>query len=178
MKIIKLNNPSNNPKKINKLISEKLCFIGVFSKVCIHCKNMKPEWEKLKNKLKKIKCNGLLLEIDSSYLYSMENPALSGRVNGLPTILISKNNKILKEYNGNRSTNDMLKFFKPYIIYNNSLSKKQKNNNKKIIKNNKITKKIITCKHKKNGIDGCSICCSRFKKRKTYKKCKKICMNN
>tara|TARA_B100001093_G_scaffold520287_2_gene614285 strand:+ start:728 stop:1270 length:543 start_codon:yes stop_codon:yes gene_type:complete len=180
MKIIKLTNPNFDKNHIDNLMSKSVCFIGVFSKLCIHCKNMKTEWEKLKNKLEKLNCNALLLEIDSSYLYSLGNESLSGKINGLPTILVYKNNKVIKEYNGNRTSRDMLKFFTPYIILTNKVQNKSKNNSKNNRKNiiKKTTKKIANCKHKKNGINGCRICCSKFKNRKTYKKCKKLCMKN
>ena len=141
MKIIKLNNPEFNRKYINELISKNICFIGVFSKLCIHCKNMKPEWEKLKHKLKKFNCNAILLEIDSSYLYSLGNNNLLKQVNGLPTILIYKNNKLIKEYNGNRTNTDILNFFKPYLVLTN---------NKKTIKNKYCKYKNKSCKKNKN----------------------------
>ena len=32
------------------------------------------------------------------------------------------------------------------------------------------------CKDAKNGINGCNLCCSQFKKRKTYKRCIQRCM--
>ena len=87
MRIIKLNNPESDLESIKNLLEKNICFIGVFSKLCIHCKNMKPEWEKLKSRLKKINCNALLLEIDSNYLNNLENTQLS-TINGFPSIVI------------------------------------------------------------------------------------------
>ena len=172
MKIIKLNNPNFNKDKVSALLEKNICFIAVFSKVCIHCENMKPEWNKLLKKLKKINCNAILLEIDANYLNNINNNIIS-KINGFPSILIYKNGKIVKDYNGNRSLNDMLKFFKPYMIVTDKTSKNIAKPKKK-----RKTKKITLCKNKKNNIDGCTICCSKFKKRKTYKNCIKLCMNN
>ena len=41
MKIIELNNDSFNKEEILNLLSKKTCLVGVFSKLCIHCQNMK-----------------------------------------------------------------------------------------------------------------------------------------
>ena len=38
-------------EKIKQLLSKKICLVGIFSKLCIHCQNMKPQWEYLKKKL-------------------------------------------------------------------------------------------------------------------------------
>ena len=90
MQIIELNNSSFNKEKIKQLLSKKICLVGIFSKLCIHCQNMKPQWEYLKKKLKKTKCNGLLLEIDSDQLnfidYCIE-------YEGINYILLKQKNK-------------------------------------------------------------------------------------
>ena len=116
MQIIELNNSSFNKEKIKQLLSKKICLVGIFSKLCIHCQNMKPQWEYLKKKLKKTKCNGLLLEIDSDQLNFIDYSSLTNSIKGFPAIMVFKNGKLKKEYNGNRTSNDMLKFFKPYLI--------------------------------------------------------------
>ena len=56
----------------------------------------------------------------------------------------------------------MFKFFKNYILINNKKTKKN----------------ISICKKAKNGKNGCRKCCSKFKKRKTFKNCKKLCMKS
>jgi len=40
--------------------------------------------------------------------------------------MIFKNGKLKKEYNGNRSSNDMFKFFKPYMVLLNGKTAKKK----------------------------------------------------
>tara|TARA_B100000035_G_scaffold315280_1_gene334927 strand:- start:2491 stop:2934 length:444 start_codon:yes stop_codon:yes gene_type:complete len=135
MQIIELNNSSFDKEKIKQLLSKKICLVGIFSKLCIHCQNMKPQWEYLKKKLKKTKCNGLLLEIDSDQLNFIDYSSLTNSIKGFPAIMVFKNGKLKKEYNGNRSSNDMFKFFKPYMVLmgksphtrlNNKTAKKRK----------------------------------------------------
>ena len=131
MKIIELNNNSFNKEEILNLLSKKTCLVGVFSKLCIHCQNMKPQWEFLKKKLKKSKCNGLLLEIDSDQLNYVDYSSLTNSIKGFPSIMVFKKGKLIKEYNGNRSSNDMFKFFKPYMVVVNSETTKKKKSLKK-----------------------------------------------
>lgn len=137
MQIIELNNSSFDKEKIKQLLSEKICLVGIFSKLCIHCQNMKSQWEYLKKKLKKTKCNGLLLEIDSDQLNFIDYSSLTNSIKGFPAIMVFKNGKLKKEYMGNRTSNDMFKFFKPYmVLINNKTAKK-----KKSLKKRKRTKR-------------------------------------
>ncbi len=143
MKIIELNNNSFNKEEILNLLSKKTCLVGVFSKLCIHCQNMKPQWEFLKKKLKKSKCNGLLLEIDSDQLNYVDYSSLTNSIKGFPSIMVFKKGKLVKEYNGNRTSNDMFKFFKPYMVVVNGekskmkKTKKAKKNHKNKTRNNR-----------------------------------------
>jgi thioredoxin-like negative regulator of GroEL len=136
MKIIELNNDSFNKEEILNLLSKKTCLVGVFSKLCIHCQNMKPQWDFLKKKLKKSKCNGLLLEIDSNQLNYVDYSSLTNSIKGFPSIMVFRKGKLVKEYNGNRSSNDMFKFFKPYMVVVNEKKSKMKKT-KKAKKNHK-----------------------------------------
>ena len=116
MQIIELKNNAFDKNKIKQLLTKKVCLVGVFSKLCIHCQNMKPQWEYLKTKLRNSKCNGLLLEIDSDQLNYVDFSSLRNSIKGFPSIMVFKNGKLAKEYNGNRTSNDMFKFFKPYMV--------------------------------------------------------------
>ena len=139
MQIIELKNNAFDKNKIKQLLTKKVCLIGVFSKLCIHCQSMKPQWEYLKTKLKNAKCNGLLLEIDSDQLNYVDFSSLKNSINGFPSIMVFKNGKLAKEYKGNRSSNDMFKFFKPYmVLINNKTAKK---NNTKIFRKRKRTRR-------------------------------------
>tara|TARA_B100000902_G_scaffold399988_2_gene474298 strand:- start:2580 stop:2996 length:417 start_codon:yes stop_codon:yes gene_type:complete len=131
MQIIELKNNAFDKNKIKQLLEKKICLVGVFSKLCIHCQNMKPQWEYLKTKLKNAKCNGLLLEIDSDQLNYVDFPSLKNSIKGFPSIMVFKNGKLAKEYNGNRTSNDMFKFFKPYMVLLNGKTVKRKKSLKK-----------------------------------------------
>ena len=74
----------------------------------------------------KTKCNGLLLEIDSDQLNYIDYSSLTNSIKGFPAIMVFKNGKLKKEYNGNRTSNDMFKFFKPYMVLLNGKTTKKK----------------------------------------------------
>lgn len=141
MKIIRLDNISSdkNVEYINNLINKKTCLIGLFDKNCIHCQNMKPNWELLKNNLKKKKCKSALLEIDSSGINKLTNYNLKNNINGFPSIMIYKNGNLVKEYNGNRTYEDLHSFFRPHML---ALNTKTQNNKK--LKKNKTKRKTKT----------------------------------
>ena len=126
MQIIELNNSNFDKSKIKELLSKKICLIGVFSKMCIHCQNMKSQWQYLKSKLKKSKCNGVLLEIDAEQLNYIDYYPLKDSIKGFPSIMVFKNGKLAKDYKGNRKTNDMFKFFKPYMVLLDKKTRKSK----------------------------------------------------
>ena len=131
MKIIELKNPTFNKNNIQQLLEKKICLVGVFSKLCIHCNNMKPQWNMLKKRLKKSNCNGLLLEIDSDQVNNIDYDSLTNSVKGLPTIMIFKNGKLLREYSGDRTSSDMFKFFKPYLVFVNNKTRRRKSKKNK-----------------------------------------------
>ena len=131
MQIIELNNSNFDKNKIQELLSKKVCFVGVFSKMCIHCQNMKSQWQYLKSKLKKSKCNGVLLEIDAEQLNYIDYSSLKDSIKGFPSIMVFKNGKLKKDYKGNRTGNDMFKFFKPYmVLLNGKKTRKRKHKRK------------------------------------------------
>ena len=141
MQIIELNASSFNKEKIQELLSKKICMVGVFSKLCVHCKDMKAQWQFLKKKLKHSKCNGLLLEVDSDQLNYLDYSSLTNSIKGFPASMVFKNGKLVKDYAGNRTSNDMFKFFKPYMVLVDGKTKKTKKN-KKFKKNLKKRKSV------------------------------------
>ena len=152
MQIIELKNNNFDKQIIKKLLEKKVCLIGVFSKLCIHCNIMKPQWEILKKKLKKTNLNGVLLEIDANQLDYIDYSLLKNSVDGLPSIMVFKRGKKVKEYVGDRTSNDIYKFFKSYLVNKNSKNSvrrrkfiKQINSKarkKPFFRTNKKTKKI------------------------------------
>ena len=142
MQIIELNDSSFDKENIQELLSKKICLVGVFSKSCVHCTNMKPQWKILKNKLQDSKCNAVLLEIDSDQLNYIDYSELTNSVNGLPSIMVFKNGGLVKEFNGNRVATDMFKFFKPYLVLVGT-GKRSSNRLKKSVKGLKRLKKTV-----------------------------------
>ena len=175
---IKIYNSHVNNNELNNLLKNNTLFVGVFSETCSHCINMKPEWDKFKSLIMKEKLNGTILEINAKLLSSINNPLINNNVQGFPSLFVISNNKHVANYELERTGENFLKFFKKYIPKMRSTKteqhtlKKGGNKSKKI----KLGKKILLCKNAKNGINGCQICCSQFKKRKTYKRCIKRCM--
>jgi|ETNmetMinimDraft_21_1059911.scaffolds.fasta_scaffold292608_1 thioredoxin-like negative regulator of GroEL len=117
MKIIEINgsNPTFNKWGVDNTLNKGVFLIGVFSKSCGHCIDMKPEWEKLKNNLKTINSNDCLLEVDSDNLESINNDKLVSSIRGYPSIVLFKDGRLVSEYNGNRVADDMFNFVKPHI---------------------------------------------------------------
>jgi len=194
---IKILNSNINNEQLNNLLKNNTLFVGVFSDSCSHCINMKNEWNKFKSLIIKEKLNGTILEINAKVLSSINNPLISNNTEGFPSLFIISNNKFAATYKLERTAGQFLEFFKKFIprkqvfamrsskTKNHTLKKrkslikinpshinKAKNYNYKL----KLGDNISLCKHAKNGINGCHICCSRFTKRKTYKRCIKRCM--
>jgi thioredoxin-like negative regulator of GroEL len=140
MKVIELKNNSFDKDAIIKLLENNTCFIGVFSTACFHCNNMKPEWNKLKTSLKKMKSNSVLLEIDAGQLDVINYGPLKNSIRGFPAIMIFKNGEIIEDYAGNRTKDEMLKFFKPHLEKATKKTKKTKKNKKTIRNKTKLRK--------------------------------------
>jgi hypothetical protein len=189
---IKIYNSNVNNEELNNLLKNNTLFVGVFSDTCSHCINMKPEWNKFKSLIMKEKLNGTILEINAKSLSSINNPLITNNANGFPSLFIIKNNKFITDYNSERTGEKFLQLLKKYVPnmssskrnnqtlkkgrglkkINPNFIKKSKNYNLRL----KLGENISLCKHAKNGINGCNVCCSQFKKRKTYKRCIKRCM--
>jgi hypothetical protein len=189
---VKIYNNDVNNEELNNLLKNNTLFVGVFSETCSHCINMKPEWNKFKSLIMKEKLNGTILEINAKLLSSINNPLINNNVQGFPSLFVISNNKHVANYELERTGENFLKFFKKYIpamslkktnTMTSKKSKRLKKINPNFIKKSKnyssklkLGENISLCKHAKNGITGCSTCCSQFKKRKTYKRCIKRCM--
>jgi len=189
---VKIYNNDVNNEELNNLLKNNTLFVGVFSETCSHCINMKPEWNKFKSLIMKEKLNGTILEINAKLLSSINNPLINNNVQGFPSLFVISNNKHVANYELERTGENFLKFFKKYIpamslkktnTMTSKKSKRLKKINPNFIKKSKnyssklkLGENISLCKHAKNGIAGCSTCCSQFKKRKTYKRCIKRCM--
>lgn len=135
MKYINANNIDKN--KLLLLLNNNTCFVGVFNKFCIHCKMMQPEFNKFKNKNNNNNNNAnyIVIEIDSSLLEALNIDVLSKNVNGFPSLLLINKGKFIKEYNNNRTYNNMHNFLINYIK-----TTKSKQQTRRKIKKSKLTK--------------------------------------
>jgi thioredoxin-like negative regulator of GroEL len=89
--------------KDEKLAETNTCILYSAS-WCGHCKNLKPEWEKLVRYCNANMRNGKIVNIEDS-----EN--LPADIKGFPTIVYVSGGK-KTEYNGNRTYEDMLRWLK------------------------------------------------------------------
>jgi thioredoxin-like negative regulator of GroEL len=140
MKVIELKNCSFDKDAIIKLLENNTCFIGVFSDACFHCNNMKPAWNNLKTSLKKMKSNSVLLEIDAGQLDLINYGPLKNSIRGFPAIMIFKNGEMIKDFAGNRTKDEMLKFFKPHLEKATKKTKKNKETIANKTKQRKMTR--------------------------------------
>tara|TARA_Y100000389_G_scaffold198880_1_gene236220 strand:+ start:9076 stop:9477 length:402 start_codon:yes stop_codon:yes gene_type:complete len=103
---------NNSNVNINKIIANKTCYIGIFSKNCIHCQNMKPAWNVFKNKIKKLNNDSYLIEIYGDNINKLKSDYLKNHImfTGVPSFIKFKNGKIIKEYKGDRSVKSLLNF--------------------------------------------------------------------
>ncbi len=144
MKVLELKNSSFDRDAVIKLLENNTCFIAVFSQSCIHCINMKPAWNNLKKNLKKMKSNSVVLEIDASQLDYINYGPLKNSIRGFPAIMIFKNGKMFKDFAGDRTTPEMLKFFKPHVekAVKKTIKKKKPINKKTKARKMKLSRRI------------------------------------
>ena len=149
MKFIKIDNNNNNDLNYDEMIKSGPAFIKIYSPNCGHCVRMQEAWDKLENNedLKKEDINVIEILVDTT----SNIESASGKADlGLPTIrYVNKNGKTWKEYEGNRETEDMVKFIKEHHNKNTKPNKSQKNQNGGGIYNNKKSKKTLKRKSKK-----------------------------
>jgi protein disulfide-isomerase-like protein len=96
---------NNDPKKI--MSSDKPCIIFFYAPWCGHCKNAKPEFEKL---MKMAKGKAYMIDCDDH-----KDIAQKYGIQGFPTIRYypkGPKNGNPREYNGNRTAKDMMDFMR------------------------------------------------------------------
>jgi len=160
-------------------------FVKFYHPNCGHCVAMKDAWNNMSKELKnKYDGDMSIIEVHADAIPKINN-TIKNNIPGYPTIMkIDKGGKIKKEYNGDRSQNDMMEFIKNNFSIEEKKqsggkkSRKVRNSRKsrklrKSIKSRKYKKKT-SCIGKKDGKKGCRTCC---KTKKHKKKCIKKCMN-
>lgn len=145
MKFVKVT-PEN--KHILEDLNHENATILFYLPNCIHCINMRQNWELMKSKLQQQhkKCN--IYELNGEDLHDIEHPIKEG-IQGFPTLINTKNGKILNHFEKERNIENMMNF-----VLSNVSNTKNGRNSLKIIKRRGVSFNV----NKHNG--------SLYKKRK------------
>ena len=102
----------NDSEKYDELIQTMPAFVKIYSPNCGHCVNMKEAWDALEDSNDIKNYDIAIIEVHEGATNNISSP--SGKINeGLPTIrAVQLNGKKWKEYEGDRSIKDMVKFIK------------------------------------------------------------------
>ena len=135
MKFISITPEKNNTAEFVEATNNMPSFVKLYSPGCGHCVAMQGSWDALKDHAALKDYDMAIIEVHADELDKINSPAMS--VNGgFPTIRkVLKNGNLGKDYEGNRSTEDMVKFIKdnfPDTLTNdNSKSKRSKSKRSK-----------------------------------------------
>ena len=130
MKFISITPKNNNASEFISITNAMPSFIKLYSPTCGHCVAMQKAWDSLKNNPELKKYNMAVIEVHADELDKINSPAMS--VNGgFPTIRkVLKSGKLGKDYNGDRTTKDMVKFiqdeFKETLTKGKTIHRKMK----------------------------------------------------
>jgi hypothetical protein len=121
-------------------------FVKLYSPTCGHCVTMQKAWDGLKNNPALENYNMAVIEVHANELSKINSPAMS--VNGgFPTIRkVLKSGKLGKDYDGNRTTKDMVKFIKDE--FKETLTKRKTTNKNRNTKTNIRRRTIKRSKNK------------------------------
>jgi hypothetical protein len=111
MKFISITPENNNASEFITITDTMPSFVKLYSPGCSHCVAMQKAWDSLKNNPELKDYNMAIIEVHADELNNINSPAMSA--NGFPTIRkVLKHGKLGKDYNGDRSTKDMINFIK------------------------------------------------------------------
>ena len=138
MKFISITPENNNTGEFMEVISQMPAFVKLYSPGCGHCVAMQDAWDALKGNAALKDYDMAIIEVHADELDKINSPAVS--VNqGFPTIRkVLKNGNLGKDYEGDRSTADMIKFIKDN--FSETHSKNNKHSNNKHINNKHMMK--------------------------------------
>lgn len=108
---------SHSAEEFNHASKKGVWVILYYADWCPHCQTMKPEWDKFAQS-GKVNC----AEIESKQLDQL--PEHKGNVQGFPTIVMSKNGKVVETYQGERSQ----KGFEEFSAKNSNFEQTNLNN--------------------------------------------------
>lgn len=148
MKFISITPENNNANDFIAITNKMPSFVKLYSPTCGHCIAMQEAWNNLKNNPELQNYNMAIIEVHADEIKNIKSPAM--KINGgFPTIRkVLKHGKLGKNYNGDRSTADMIKFIKEE--FKETLHKGRKSQKGGKTKKTKKTKKTRKTKHTKN----------------------------
>ena len=149
MKFISLDSLNKSPERdFDKLIKKTPSFVKFYHPSCHHCNEMAPNWKGLKHDKKNKDKHVNIIEVHADIIPDIKSDCAKN-IPGYPTIMeVKQNGKAGKEYNGDRSKDDLIKFILQHFK-NKTIKMKQDggSNHKKHTK--KHTKKNLKKKRKK-----------------------------
>ncbi len=126
----------------NTSVKKGYWVILYYANWCPHCQVMKPEWNKLSEKLKQDKSINVA-DVESEFMDKID-PEHKQNVQGFPSIVSCSQGKKIADFTGSRTYEEMNKFANDN---NTSKSTPRNNNINNLLR--KITKKTKTTKSKK-----------------------------
>lgn len=136
MKFISIDKGDGN--KFDELIKERPSFVKFYHPMCGHCHNMAHSWNKLRRNKRLTNKDINIIEVHSDEIPNIKsNVARTAEYKGVPFIIeVNKGGESGKEYDGDRSEDDMTNF-----ILNNIVKNKQNGGKKYRKQTKKITRK-------------------------------------
>jgi thiol-disulfide isomerase/thioredoxin len=109
MKLLYVNN--KNAKIFQDQVKKQDAFVKYFSPTCPACIAMEDEWDDMcKDIDEKYNTDLILAQMDPTGMKELESTDVHTDVEFVPTIVILKNGKKHKEYNGNKNKEEMIKY--------------------------------------------------------------------
>ena len=130
MKVKKVKINKKNMKKIAKQSKKPntLLFLLITAPWCFHCKEMKPEYHKMLKNIKNVPSNVIIGNIEDNIMNDFD---LDTKINGFPTFRLYGGGKKIKDYNGPRDSENLMKFVKKNCKYGGKKTMKRKHRKKR-----------------------------------------------
>lgn len=150
IKLVKNDKNCISSQSLDEILANNDCIIKVYSDNCIHCINMKPEWDKYVNRMLAHKSkNVYIVEIESSCFDRVENTVVKDSVYGFPTIMHLRNNKATL-FEGERENTKMYDWSMKNIADSINIYKKRLQKSKSSNASNMSSKKSTAKTRKKS----------------------------
>ena len=104
MNVLRLNH--ENKDRFNSMLNKR-CIVLFFHPQCMHCIELKPTWEKLKQQNVNSPLN--ILEVNAEMLHDLNHP-VKNSVRGFPQIVSLENGQVKKEFTQPRTLENLNTF--------------------------------------------------------------------